>query len=44
VLQYFLQQNVNIEAFNEILPSLNDIFIGLVEGTKATTRAFQPVQ
>ncbi|MEO7531546.1 MAG: ATP-binding cassette domain-containing protein [Sediminibacterium sp.] len=44
VLQHFLQQNVNIEAFNEILPSLNDIFIGLVEGTKATTRAFQPVQ
>jgi ABC-2 type transport system ATP-binding protein len=44
VLQYFLQQNVTIEAFNEILPSLNDIFIGLVEGTKATTRAFQPAQ
>lgn len=44
VLQHFLQQNVTIEAFNEILPSLNDIFIGLVEGTKSTTRAFQPVQ
>jgi len=43
VLQYFLQQNVTIEAFNEILPSLNDIFIGLVEGTKAT-RAFQTAQ
>jgi len=41
VLQYFLQQNVTIEAFNEILPSLNDIFIGLVEGTKATTRSFE---
>ncbi|MES2374527.1 MAG: ATP-binding cassette domain-containing protein [Bacteroidota bacterium] len=44
VLQYFLQQNVTIEAFNEILPSLNDIFIGLVEGTKSTTRAFQPIE
>lgn len=43
VLQYFLQQNLNIESFNEILPSLNEIFINLVEGTKATTRAFQPV-
>ncbi len=43
VLQFFLQQNVTIEGFNEILPSLNDIFIGLVEGTNATARAFQPV-
>jgi ABC-2 type transport system ATP-binding protein len=43
LLQYFLQQNCNIESFNEILPSLNDIFIDLVEGTKATTRAFQQV-
>jgi ABC-2 type transport system ATP-binding protein len=44
VLQHFLQQNITIESFHEILPSLNEIFIGLVEGTKATTRAFQPVQ
>lgn len=43
VLHYFLQQNLNIESFNEILPSLNEIFINLVEGTRATTRAFQPV-
>ena len=43
VLQYFLQQNLTIESFNEILPSLNEIFITLVEGTKATARAFQPV-
>ncbi len=43
VLHYFLQQNLNIESFNEILPSLNEIFINLIEGTKATTRAFQPV-
>src|SRR3954454_4097218 len=44
VLQYFIQQNVNIEAFNEILPSLNDIFIRLVESTHATTRSFQKVE
>jgi ABC-2 type transport system ATP-binding protein len=44
VLQYFLQQNITVEAFNEILPSLNDIFIHLVEGTKATTRSFQAVR
>ena len=43
VLQYFLQKEANIEGFNEILPSLNDIFIREVEGTKSTTRAFQPV-
>jgi ABC-2 type transport system ATP-binding protein len=42
VLQYFIQQNVGIEAFNEVLPSLNDIFIRLVEGTKVT-RQFQPI-
>jgi ABC-2 type transport system ATP-binding protein len=44
VLQYFIQQNVNIEAFNEILPSLNEIFIRLVESTHATTRSFQKVE
>jgi len=43
VLQYFLQQNFTIESFNEILPSLNEIFIKLVEGTNATSRAFQKV-
>ncbi|MEN9598583.1 MAG: hypothetical protein RL596_894 [Bacteroidota bacterium] len=42
VLQYFMQQT-SIESFNEILPSLNEIFIDLVEGTAATTRAFQTV-
>ncbi len=43
VLQHFIQQGFIIDAFSEILPSLNDIFIGLVEGTKSVTRAFQPV-
>jgi ABC-2 type transport system ATP-binding protein len=39
VLQYLLQQSVSIHSFNEILPSLNDIFIKLVEGTP-TSRQF----
>ena len=43
VLEFFLEQNINIESFNEILPSLNEIFIHLVEGTKSTTRAFQTI-
>lgn len=42
VLQYFISRNVQVEGFNEILPSLNDIFIHLVEGTKAA-RQFQPI-
>ena len=42
VLQYLLNENVQIHSFNEILPSLNDIFIKLVEGTP-TARQFQKV-
>lgn len=42
VLRYFLQTDAAIIAFHEILPSLNDIFIQLVEGTPAA-RQFQPV-
>mgnify|MGYP003575333719 CR=1 FL=1 len=41
VLQHFIQQGVEISAFNEVLPSLNEIFIQLVEGTPAA-RQFQP--
>jgi len=41
VLQYFINQSQTIESFHEILPSLNDIFIRLVEGTQASARAFQ---
>jgi ABC-2 type transport system ATP-binding protein len=41
VLQFFLQQQCTIEAFHEILPSLNDIFIHLVEGSEAKTRQFE---
>jgi ABC-2 type transport system ATP-binding protein len=39
VLQYLLQNGAVIRSFNEILPSLNDIFIKLVEGTP-TARQF----
>lgn len=35
VLKHFLQQGAEIHSFNEILPSLNEIFIKLVEGTPA---------
>lgn len=43
VLKYFIENNIPVESYNEILPSLNEIFINLVEGTKAKTRAFQEV-
>ena len=43
VLQYLLQHGAGIQSFNEILPSLNDIFIKLVEGT-STARQFQTVK
>ncbi len=42
VLKFFINQNVTIEGFNEVLPSLNEVFIKLVEGTKIT-RQFQTV-
>jgi ABC-2 type transport system ATP-binding protein len=42
VLHYFLQQQVGIHSFQEILPSLNDIFIKLVEGTPLA-RQFETV-
>lgn len=42
VLQYFINKGLQIDSFNEILPSLNDIFINLVEGT-SVSRQFQPV-
>ncbi len=42
VLNYYLQQNASIISFNEILPSLNEIFIQLVEGTPSA-RQFQPI-
>jgi len=43
LLQYFLAENAGITYFSEMLPSLSDIFIKLVEGTPAT-RQFQTVE
>ena len=40
VLSYFIEKNLNIRSFNEELPSLNDIFIELVQGTPES-RQFQ---
>ena len=34
VIRYFMDQQVQINEFTEVLPTLNDIFIKLVEGTK----------
>jgi len=42
ILQYFISKGLAVNSFNEILPSLNDIFIKLVEGTP-TARQFQTV-
>ena len=42
VLGYFMSQGNNIVSFKEILPSLNDIFIKLVEGTP-TARQFENI-
>jgi ABC-2 type transport system ATP-binding protein len=42
VIQSFINSGAAITGFNEILPSLNDIFIELVEGTP-TARQFQTV-
>ena len=43
VLQNFLKQNNSVISFNEILPSLNDIFIKKVNDTEVT-RQFQKVE
>jgi ABC-2 type transport system ATP-binding protein len=40
IIQYFIHKGLNIQSFNEMLPSLNDIFIRLVQGTPET-RQFQ---
>ena len=33
VLKFFINQDINIHSFNEVLPTLTEIFIQLVEGT-----------
>jgi ABC-2 type transport system ATP-binding protein len=40
VLQFFMHKGLTIRSFNEVLPSLNDIFIRLVQGTPEA-RQFQ---
>ncbi len=40
VIQYFINKGLNIRSFNEVLPTLNDIFIRLVQGTPEA-RQFQ---
>ncbi len=42
LLNHFIEKNIDIHSFNEVLPSLNEIFIRLVEDTPAT-RKFQSV-
>jgi ABC-2 type transport system ATP-binding protein len=42
VLGYFINQGAGILSFKEVLPSLNDIFIKLVEGTP-TARQFETI-
>ncbi len=42
IISYFIHKGLTIHAFNEILPSLNDIFIRQVEGTPQT-RQFETV-
>lgn len=42
VLKFFIDQQIPIQSFNEVLPSLNEIFIRLVEGTPEA-RQFQKV-
>ncbi len=42
ILQYLLSSGIPIESFNEILPSLNDIFIRQVDGTPLARR-FQEI-
>jgi len=43
VLGYFINQNIPVNSFKELLPSLTDIFIKLVEGTPVA-RQFQTVK
>jgi len=42
ILKHFIDKQIKITSFNEVLPSLNDIFIKLVEDTTAT-RKFQEI-
>jgi ABC-2 type transport system ATP-binding protein len=43
LLTELITQGVELKAFNEILPSINDIFIRLVDGNHSATRQFQSI-
>ena len=43
VLKFFIDQDIPIKSFNEVLPTLNQIFIRLVEGTPEA-RQFQTIK
>ena len=43
VLKFFIGQDIPINSFNEVLPTLNEIFIKLVEGTPEA-RQFQAIK
>ena len=43
VLKFFIGQDIPIKSFNEVLPTLNQIFIRLVEGTPEA-RQFQTIK
>jgi ABC-2 type transport system ATP-binding protein len=40
IIQFFIHKGLNIRSFNEKLPTLNDIFIKLIQGTPEA-RQFQ---
>ena len=37
ILKYFIDQNITVKSYNEILPSLNEIFIKAVSSTASAT-------
>ena len=43
IIEYFIHKGLTVSSFNEILPSLNEIFIKLVEGTNSATRKFEKI-
>jgi ABC-2 type transport system ATP-binding protein len=42
ILRAFIENDIEVQSFQEVLPSLNDIFIRLVDGSTAT-RKFQNI-
>lgn len=43
LIEYFIRRDMQIHEFREILPSLNEIFIRLVDHSGAVTRSFSEV-